>query len=72
MKAICPNSIAHGTALQRYGYRVPLATYGTFDKFVQDSGLEYSNIGGDLANLVAVVLASTLLKSLRQQYHHTN
>ncbi|KAH7020720.1 glycosyltransferase family 28 domain-containing protein [Microdochium trichocladiopsis] len=48
--------IAYGTALQRYGHRVRLATHGTFDRFVRDSGLEYFDIGGDPTDLMAYMV----------------
>lgn len=46
--------IALGTALQRYGHRVRLATHDTFADFVGKSGLEFYPIGGDPEDLMAV------------------
>ncbi|KXJ87567.1 glycosyltransferase family 28 domain-containing protein [Microdochium bolleyi] len=48
--------IAYGTALQRHGHRVRLATHGCFDKFVRDSGLEFYDIGGDPTDLMAYMV----------------
>jgi sterol 3beta-glucosyltransferase len=46
--------IALGTALQRYGHRVRLATHDVFADFVRKSGLEFYPIGGDPEDLMSV------------------
>jgi len=48
--------IAYGTGLQRHGHRVRLATHGTFDNFVRESGLEFYDIGGDPTDLMAYMV----------------
>ncbi|KXJ86093.1 glycosyltransferase family 28 domain-containing protein [Microdochium bolleyi] len=53
--------IAYGTALQRCGHRVRLATHGCFDKFVRDSGLEFYDIGGDPTDLMAYMVKNPSL-----------
>jgi UDP:flavonoid glycosyltransferase YjiC (YdhE family) len=49
-------SVALGTELKRCGHRVRIATHGVFEKFVQESGLEFFAVGGDPAELMAVSL----------------
>lgn len=46
--------IALGTALQRYGHRVRLATHDVFAEFVRKSGLEFYPIGGNPEDLMSV------------------
>jgi hypothetical protein len=46
--------VALGTALQRYGHRVRLATHDVFAEFVRKSGLEFYPIGGDPEDLMSV------------------
>ncbi|OAP56938.1 hypothetical protein AYL99_09050 [Fonsecaea erecta] len=49
--------VALGLVLKnRYGHRVRLATHGTFKKFVEENGLEYFDIGGDPAELMAFMV----------------
>jgi UDP:flavonoid glycosyltransferase YjiC (YdhE family) len=50
--------IALGQELKAVGHRVRLATHGTFEAFVRDSGLEFFSIGGDPADLMAVSTTS--------------
>ncbi|RYP78451.1 hypothetical protein DL771_000636 [Monosporascus sp. 5C6A] len=42
--------------LRRHGYRVRLATHGTFSDFVRKAGLEFYSIGGDPADLMAYMV----------------
>lgn len=46
--------VALGQELQLQGHRVRLATHHIFQDFVQSSGLEFFDIGGDPADLMAV------------------
>ncbi|KXJ96095.1 hypothetical protein Micbo1qcDRAFT_231209 [Microdochium bolleyi] len=39
-----------------YGHRVRVATHPTFEKFVEDAGLEFFSIGGDPAELMAFMV----------------
>ena len=39
--------VALGKTLKAKGHRVRLATHGTFQKFVEENGLEFFCIGGD-------------------------
>ncbi|KAH8707657.1 hypothetical protein GQ44DRAFT_816275 [Phaeosphaeriaceae sp. PMI808] len=48
--------IALGTALQRYGHRVRLATHDVFAEFVRKSGLEFYPIGGDPKDLMSYMV----------------
>jgi hypothetical protein len=49
--------VALGRELKnRYGHRVRLATHGTFKKFVEENGLEFFDIGGDPAELMAFMV----------------
>ncbi|KAI1771996.1 glycosyltransferase family 1 protein [Hypoxylon cercidicola] len=41
---------------QTYGHRVRVATHSTFQKFVEENGLEFFNIGGDPAELMAFMV----------------
>ncbi|KAE9377348.1 glycosyltransferase family 1 protein [Stipitochalara longipes BDJ] len=62
--------IALGNELQKFGHRVRLATHNTFQKFVQDHGLEFYPIGGNPEELMAYMVKNPGLlpsiKSLRQ------
>ncbi|KAK5215722.1 hypothetical protein LTR47_011185 [Exophiala xenobiotica] len=62
--------VALGQVLRtQYGHRVRLATHGTFKKFVEENGLEFFDIGGDPAELMAFMVKNPGLipgiKSLR-------
>ncbi|KAH7311031.1 UDP-glucose,sterol transferase [Rhexocercosporidium sp. MPI-PUGE-AT-0058] len=49
--------VALGRVLKNtYGHRVRLATHGTFKKFVEENGLEFFEIGGDPAELMAFMV----------------
>lgn len=49
--------VALGKVLKEtYGHRVRLATHGTFRQFVEENGLEFFNIGGDPAELMAFMV----------------
>lgn len=49
--------VALGQVLRdTYGHRVRLATHPTFQKFVEDAGLEFFSIGGDPAELMAFMV----------------
>ena len=49
--------VALGQVLRdTYGHRVRLATHATFQKFVEENGLEFFNIGGDPAELMAFMV----------------
>lgn len=49
--------IALGCELQKsHGHRVRIATHGTFEDFVRQSGLEFFSIGGDPAELMAYIV----------------
>ncbi|KAI1119263.1 hypothetical protein F5Y14DRAFT_397185 [Nemania sp. NC0429] len=49
--------IALGQVLKNtYGHRVRLATHATFQKFVEENGLEFFAIGGDPAELMAFMV----------------
>ncbi|TRX94196.1 hypothetical protein FHL15_004964 [Xylaria flabelliformis] len=49
--------IALGQVLKNtYGHRVRVATHGTFQKFVEENGLEFFSIGGDPAELMAFMV----------------
>lgn len=62
--------IALGTALQKYGHRVRIATHDVFAEFVHGSGLEFYPIGGDPAELMAFMVKNPGLipqmKTLRE------
>ncbi|KIV78402.1 hypothetical protein PV11_10124 [Exophiala sideris] len=63
--------VALGQVLKNeYGHRIRLATHGTFKKFVEENGLEFFNIGGDPAELMAFMVKNPGLipgvKSLRE------
>ncbi|KAH9211503.1 hypothetical protein DL95DRAFT_341666 [Leptodontidium sp. 2 PMI_412] len=49
--------VALGQVLKNtYGHRVRLATHGTFKTFVEENGLEFFEIGGDPAELMAFMV----------------
>lgn len=49
--------VALGQVLRdTYGHRVRLATHATFRSFVEENGLEFFNIGGDPAQLMAFMV----------------
>jgi len=49
--------VALGQELKNnYGHRIRLATHGTFKKFVEENGLEFFDIGGDPAELMAFMV----------------
>lgn len=49
--------VALGKVLhETYGHRVRIATHATFQKFVEENGLEFFNIGGDPAELMAFMV----------------
>ncbi|KAH7034736.1 uncharacterized protein B0I36DRAFT_372610 [Microdochium trichocladiopsis] len=49
--------VALGQVLRdTYGHRVRIATHPTFEKFVEDAGLEFFSIGGDPAELMAFMV----------------
>jgi hypothetical protein len=49
--------VALGRELKNtYGHRIRLATHGTFKKFVEENGLEFFDIGGDPAELMAFMV----------------
>ena len=55
---------------ENYGHRVRLATHGTFKKFVEENALEFFEIGGDPAELMAFMVKNPGLipgmKSLKE------
>ncbi|OQO05582.1 hypothetical protein B0A48_09352 [Cryoendolithus antarcticus] len=54
--------IALGKVLkENYGHRVRLATHPNFHRFVEDHGLEFFNIGGDPARLMAYMVKNPAL-----------
>ncbi|KAJ5993678.1 hypothetical protein N7451_009402 [Penicillium sp. IBT 35674x] len=48
--------VALGSALQRHGHRVRIATHGVFADFIHSSGLEFFPIGGNPADLMAYMV----------------
>ncbi|KAH9892140.1 glycosyltransferase family 1 protein [Xylariomycetidae sp. FL2044] len=49
--------VALGQVLRdTYGHRVRIATHATFQKFVEENGLEFFSIGGDPAELMAFMV----------------
>ena len=49
--------VALGMELKnKHGHRIRLATHGTFKKFVEENGLEFFDIGGDPADLMAYMV----------------
>lgn len=54
--------IALGKVLKdTYGHRVRLATHPCFERFVQENGLEFFNIGGDPSQLMAFMVKNPAL-----------
>lgn len=53
--------IALGTALQKHGHRVRIATHDIFETFVTSTGLEFFPVGGDPAELMAYMVSSPRL-----------
>ncbi|KAH6695256.1 UDP-glucose,sterol transferase [Plectosphaerella plurivora] len=53
--------VALGCALQAHGHRVRLATHGDFSDLVKGAGLEFFNIGGNPAELMAYMVESPSL-----------
>ncbi|KAF4767667.1 hypothetical protein HAV15_009326 [Penicillium sp. str.  len=53
--------VALGRELKAHGHRVRLATHLAFRQFVLDSGLEFFNIGGDPAELMAFMVKNPSL-----------
>jgi len=63
--------VALGQELKnKYGHRIRLATHGTFKKFIEENGLEFFDIGGDPAELMAFMVKNPGLipgmKSLKE------
>jgi UDP:flavonoid glycosyltransferase YjiC (YdhE family) len=59
--------IAVGKALLAQGHRIRIATHSHFRDFVISNGLEYFDIGGDPAELMAFMVESpSLIPSLQQ------
>ncbi|KAJ5675180.1 Sterol 3-beta-glucosyltransferase UGT80B1 [Penicillium maclennaniae] len=57
--------VALGKELKKHGHRVRLATHLAFREFVNEGGLEFFNIGGDPAELMAFMVKNPgLLPSL--------
>lgn len=50
-----------GLALQKEGHRVRIATHPDFQAYIQDCGLDYFNIGGNPAGLMAYMVKSPSL-----------
>lgn len=48
--------LALGKELKKHGHRVRLATHLAFREFVNDGGVEFFNIGGDPAELMAFMV----------------
>ncbi|KAF5862118.1 hypothetical protein ETB97_012102 [Aspergillus alliaceus] len=48
--------VALGKELQKHGHRVRLATHLSFREYVSETGLEFFNIGGDPAELMAFMV----------------
>ncbi|KAF4626342.1 hypothetical protein G7Y89_g11818 [Cudoniella acicularis] len=59
--------VALGRELKNsYGHRIRLATHGTFKKFVEENGLEFFEIGGDPAELMAFMVNNpSLIPSMK-------
>ena len=45
-----------GLTLQKFGHRIRVATHPIFQRFVEGQGLEFFNIGGDPAELMAYMV----------------
>jgi UDP:flavonoid glycosyltransferase YjiC (YdhE family) len=50
--------VALGRLLQKDGHRIRIASHETFRSFVNDSGLEFFNIGGDPHELMSYMVRS--------------
>lgn len=48
--------VSLGLALKKFGHRVRIATHPTFQRFIEDLGLEFFSIGGDPAELMAFMV----------------
>lgn len=48
--------VALGNELQKSGHRVRIATHTTFKDFVKQSNLDFFPIGGNPADLMAVII----------------
>ena len=48
--------VALGKELQKHGHRVRLATHLAFREYINETGLEFFNIGGDPAELMAFMV----------------
>jgi hypothetical protein len=59
--------LALGRALQLFGHRVRIATHAQFQEFVKSSSLEFFNIGGDPADLMAFMVETpSMIPTLKQ------
>lgn len=50
--------VALGQLLHKDGHRIRIASHETFRSFVNDSGLEFFNIGGDPKELMSYMVRS--------------
>ncbi|KAE8374927.1 hypothetical protein BDV26DRAFT_30594 [Aspergillus bertholletiae] len=58
--------VALGQELQKHGHRVRLATHLAFREYINETGLEFFNIGGDPAELMAFMVNNpSLLPDIR-------
>ena len=48
--------VSLGLTLKKYGHRVRIATHATFQRFIENLGLEFFCIGGDPAELMAFMV----------------
>lgn len=64
--------IAIGRELQNFGHRVRLATHGTFKDLVENNGLEFFDIGGDPAELMAYMVRNPGLLPSYQSLQDNN
>lgn len=59
--------VALGRALQLFGHRVRIATHAQFQEFVKSSSLEFFDIGGDPADLMAFMVETpSMIPTLKQ------
>ncbi|CAG9988061.1 unnamed protein product [Clonostachys byssicola] len=59
--------VALGRALQLFGHRVRIATHAQFQDFVKSSSLEFFDIGGDPADLMAFMVETpSMIPTLKQ------
>ncbi|CAH0031058.1 unnamed protein product [Clonostachys rhizophaga] len=59
--------VALGRALQLFGHRVRIATHAQFQEFVRSSSLEFFDIGGDPADLMAFMVETpSMIPTLKQ------